>query len=322
MSKIEISYLSKFRSELMGVASILIILCHAPAHGVVSEGFLHQFLLRCDVGVDIFLLLSGLGLYFSLDKRKIKLITWYKGRYLKLFVPYLLFAVPTYAWIAIKNQQSFIDFLFNLSTISYWIDGVGLWFVAMLIPLYFTSPLVYKCAKNGNAIFLLAVTTIIAMIVGSFAVDGFIRNVFFVIMRYPSFVLGMLCANGILSNIEIKKKVCIIILFTLTMFVILRLIIHIQTSMLSVYWILCLAVLIMLEKIFTISPMFLNLFFRHIGRISLESYCTNVYWVGCIMLVMPIDTPSVISYTLSTFLCLIFSYGLYKVNLIIIQFLK
>ena len=52
---------SKYRTELMGVATILIILCHMPAHGVAMPSILKTIIAHGGTGCDIFLLLSGLS---------------------------------------------------------------------------------------------------------------------------------------------------------------------------------------------------------------------------------------------------------------------
>lgn len=61
---------SKYRTELMGVATGLIILCHMPAHGVAMPGPLTMLLSHGGAGCDMFLFLSGLGMYCSLTSRR------------------------------------------------------------------------------------------------------------------------------------------------------------------------------------------------------------------------------------------------------------
>ena len=61
---------TKYRTELMGVATILIILCHMPAHEVVMPSPLAMMLSHGGAGCDIFLFLSGLGMYCSLNQHK------------------------------------------------------------------------------------------------------------------------------------------------------------------------------------------------------------------------------------------------------------
>ena len=61
--------LSTYRTPLMGMATLMIIACHAPASGVVLPQVLSRLLTMGNYGVDLFLLLSGIGVYYSLSKQ-------------------------------------------------------------------------------------------------------------------------------------------------------------------------------------------------------------------------------------------------------------
>ena len=59
--------LSVYRSHLMGVAMLLVLFHHLPmpiTDGVI--GYLHS---NGGIGVDVFLIFSGMGLYYSSSKR-------------------------------------------------------------------------------------------------------------------------------------------------------------------------------------------------------------------------------------------------------------
>lgn len=63
-----VSEISQYRTELMGVATLLVIFGHAAGNGVVMPGWMESLCGLASVGVDIFLLVSGLGLWYSLQK--------------------------------------------------------------------------------------------------------------------------------------------------------------------------------------------------------------------------------------------------------------
>lgn len=67
----EIKDLSTYRTQLMGMATLMIIACHAPASGVVMPHLLTRIFTQGNYGVDLFLLLSGLGVYYSLSKQPV-----------------------------------------------------------------------------------------------------------------------------------------------------------------------------------------------------------------------------------------------------------
>lgn len=58
--------ISKLRLELMGVGTLLILLCHSVGNNVKMSVFLAKIADNGQIGVDLFLFLSGLGLCLSL----------------------------------------------------------------------------------------------------------------------------------------------------------------------------------------------------------------------------------------------------------------
>lgn len=143
---------SLHRTEIMGFAAVCIILCHANVSGVVTPKPIHYLLSLGNVGVDIFLLLSGMGMYFSFEKRGIfadfldsnihwgGVVRWYLSRYKRILTPYFVITTPWWIYFAITRNTGISDFFLNLSTIGYWIKHYGAWYVALLIPLYFITP--------------------------------------------------------------------------------------------------------------------------------------------------------------------------------------
>lgn len=84
---------SVYRTELMGIATILIIVCHMPVFGVVMPHWLQTILGCCGFGVDIFLFLSGMGMYNSYVTSRMKnktVLRWLAKRYLRIVVPLVL----------------------------------------------------------------------------------------------------------------------------------------------------------------------------------------------------------------------------------------
>ena len=92
--------LSRVRQELFGVAMIGVILLHicqqiekcGKGSKLYRFGFLYDLMFSSS-GVEIFLMLSGVGLCFSYHKNK-NLIAYYKRRFLRILVPYVIFAIP------------------------------------------------------------------------------------------------------------------------------------------------------------------------------------------------------------------------------------
>lgn len=82
----DLDLISKFRKELMGVAAISIILCHAPAN-IPEMNPILAFLLKSlgMFGNPTFFFLSGVGMYFSLSRKNaISIYSWYQKRFFEV----------------------------------------------------------------------------------------------------------------------------------------------------------------------------------------------------------------------------------------------
>lgn len=67
MNGFNLNLISKYRAELMGVSTLLILICHAAGNDVLMPKWLMYVVAQAQLGVDIFLFLSGMGLYYSLS---------------------------------------------------------------------------------------------------------------------------------------------------------------------------------------------------------------------------------------------------------------
>ena len=76
------------------------------------------------------------------------LLTWYRKRFVRILLPYLVIVTPFYAYSTISNDHSNWYFLYLLSTASFWTEHLGMWFIALMIPLYLITPFVYGILKR------------------------------------------------------------------------------------------------------------------------------------------------------------------------------
>lgn len=88
--------LSRYKGELMGISIFWIVVFHLigqkllklPPYLTGLSGILYHG----NLGVDIFLLLSGMGLYYSC-KKNFEVGLFYKKRIKRIFVPYLFISI-------------------------------------------------------------------------------------------------------------------------------------------------------------------------------------------------------------------------------------
>ena len=97
----------KYRNVLMGVQIVLIIAFHfsGDAYYVRDSRIIQLFYkyIRSS-GVDMFLLLSGIGLYFSWKKRP-EAKRFYIKRYTRILIPYFIVAIPSWLWLDIFYEH-------------------------------------------------------------------------------------------------------------------------------------------------------------------------------------------------------------------------
>lgn len=318
--------LSKWRGELMGLAAILIILCHMPANGVIMPSVLSHVVKYGGLGCDVFLLLSGIGMSSSLSKNVIRggnLLHWYKKRYLRLMIPYLLICIPSFLVFAIRNNWNLVTYISKLTTISYWLEGWGLWFVAMLLPLYFITPFLFRILTSKKRWFWLIVLVLSSWIFGSIELGtGVICHIQFVVCRTPSFFIGLAIYDLVRSNLTIPfiYLICVPLLL-LAVSILIRYTIEITATL---FWIegipLTAALCLVLDKCH------LNILHKlssFMGTISLESYCTNVFMLGFFKIIpwqisdIDLNPGNWTFYVFGTVCCILFSYVINRISIII-----
>lgn len=75
----------------MGVAILFIMLFHSGI--VLKDGTMFRIFRNGDIGVEMFAVLSAIGVFSSLKKNP-SVIQFYKRRFLRIVPTYLLVAIP------------------------------------------------------------------------------------------------------------------------------------------------------------------------------------------------------------------------------------
>lgn len=208
--------LSRFRSQLFGISIIGIIIFHYfenvlnMTKGTVTYEISYvtnQFF--GSIGVEVFLFLSGLGLYYSLSNNY-NIKEFYKKRFVRILVPYLLFGcVIWFVTDVVLKDMNFFQYIYDLSLLSFWTSGAKLlWFIALIIPLYIAFPLIYEFvnSKNGFAktIALCLGITLLLLCAQKAAPDAFARTEI-ALKRIPIFIVGTFFGKLAYEKKEIKK---------------------------------------------------------------------------------------------------------------------
>lgn len=273
MSRFNLKYLSLYRTELMGFAAIGIICCHAYANGVILPKWFTLFF-GGQLGVSVFFFLSGLGIWYSLQHVN-RCVWWWEGevyhwyikRYKKLFIPFLMLAIPFFAYQTISGGHNIWFFITRITTIEFWISGDGAWFVSPLVVLYLIAPwwkMLLQATKLSTVLSMLAFFAVLCF--GDLVKNHSSEICFF--------FLGFWIGPYVLEGRTIRWIP--IVIGSIVLYLSFRLIPALQSYQRSIF----------LVPLFIVLPCLLfdlpwmkriNKVFGLMGTISLESYLCNIF---------------------------------------------
>ena len=117
------------------------------------------------IGVTMFAFLSGIGLWYSIDKSE-DILQFYKNRIHRVIVPYLIISIVFNAYLDLFAQRDIVSFLSDVTCISFWIRGRGAWYVAWAIVIYAVYPLYAKLThKRGYISGIVALLLIVYILI-------------------------------------------------------------------------------------------------------------------------------------------------------------
>lgn len=194
--------LSTYRNEIMGVAIIYIVLFHyyeifndlnIPYYSI--QNIVNILGTNGNIGVEIFLILSGLGCFFSFYKKPDKKI-FYKKRCLRVLVPYTLIGLPYWIMYSLVfHEGTALDVFLNFTGISFFINQTAtFWYIPFIMIMYFVFPIFYHYigSKDSFRRFLfLEVGFITCTFILSIIVPNFSNDISIMTTRIVSFISGM-----------------------------------------------------------------------------------------------------------------------------------
>lgn len=205
-----------YRLEIFGITALWILIYHVNHRVHIPEFrgsyWVAIFLNRGNSGVDIFVLLSAVGLYASMEKNTPS--RFYKNRLERIVAPFLIVSVPFFLLYDFYYEQDGLwQFLLNITTVNFWLDkSYAVWYVAMVVVIYLMFPLVYQLDKRtghrSTAALLVGAVAFeyICLKSGSFLYTYGERT----LSRFPVFFLGVLLAPYVLNNREKRVRGCLV----------------------------------------------------------------------------------------------------------------
>jgi len=124
--------LSTKRTTIMGTAMLLVVFFHSSID--LSRIPILQLIKQSgDIGVDIFLIASGIGIYFSLLKHQ-SFVAYISSRIQRILPAYFIInSIWFAAWDFILGDPDFLAFLLDISSLSFWLNGrLTTWYLSSL----------------------------------------------------------------------------------------------------------------------------------------------------------------------------------------------
>lgn len=192
---------SVYRKELFAFSIISIIIFHFFDNVLefTTDTGISLLPAKCftsiisSIGVEIFVLLSGLGLYFSFRKNSV-IKEFYTKRFVRILVPYGIFGGIAWIIITIIGGNNFWNYIYNLSLLSFWTNGnMMLWYIAFTLLVYLAFPLIFTIVNSEhsgrNTLIAVSISYLLLFACETLGTTGFL-DVEIALWRIPVFIIG------------------------------------------------------------------------------------------------------------------------------------
>ena len=153
-NSINLNILSRERDILMGIGILWIVFFHMGIRIPENLQILLFVKKMGNIGVDMFLFLSGIGLYYSYSKLSDINNSWkefYKRRFWRIVPATMICLIPWFTYLNFLKPVSFARYLMDISSLSFWWDGNNRgWYIAMIIITYLLYPFLYHTIDPVN----------------------------------------------------------------------------------------------------------------------------------------------------------------------------
>lgn len=186
--------LSKYRSELMGIAMLLVMLFHASdfefhiaaLDTVKQSGY---------CGVDIFIFVSAIGLSMSLCKKKQEYVGFIQRRAKRVLPAYYAVMLPYIGIKILLGYAPLSSLIFNSSLLYYWVkcEDAFNWYISAIMLFYAITPLLWNVINRAKR---RAVSAALCIAVGLLVIVVLIHDNYWSYLdffyRVPIFIMGLL----------------------------------------------------------------------------------------------------------------------------------
>ena len=213
-----LTLISKHRLPIMGFSALYIYLFHEYLtlfHNNRPFLLLQEWIRGFGyIGVDIFFLLSGMGLIYSIQKSNLG--GYYYRRLRRLVFPWIVMAIT----IMIVDNWSIERFLKNISGVSFFTESIYayLWFVPAISVFYIVFPLYYYFFSRQNNKFVFTLQIIAVCFLLTLVSLGFLRDdLYCFINRLPIFLIGIYFGWKSKNGTIVSSKELVVLLAILSL---------------------------------------------------------------------------------------------------------
>ena len=296
IKNIELADISRYRGELMGAAMLFIILFHVQLPR--SDMF---FGLRRmgNIGVDLFLFLSGIGLWFSWMKDREgenlrqKTVGFYLRRLLRIYPTWLVMASLFYVGDfmgAGKYSKNLADLLGDvLVNWDFWLhDELTFWYIPATMMLYLLAPPYMELIRRHPVYRWLPVVMVMWCVIVQWVtpIHQAVGHLEIFWSRVPIFFIGINMSEAVRSKQSVDGQAIWLILLmfgvALSASIFLEQVRHGQFPLFverMLYIPLTVTTVLLLNAVFRHTPQWFNRALSFVGAVSLEIYLIHSHFV-------------------------------------------
>lgn len=288
---IELANISRFRAEQMGAAMLFVILFHVA----LDRGDPFYGLRRCgNVGVDIFLFLSGVGLWFSWVKTP-DVLRFYRRRLLRIVPTWIVvataFYLPDYLG-ARRFSHSIVDLIGDITiNWDFWLhDELTFWYVPAIMALYLVAPWYMRLIQGRPVYRWLPLLMVIwcVMVQWVLPIHHAVGHIEIFWSRVPIFFIGINFGEMVRTRRQLSSDAVWLLLVTFLMTfgtcLYLEQVRHGQFPLFverMLYIPFNITAILVLNRVFRRTPRWFNNFCKLVGAVSLEAYLIHIHFVLC-----------------------------------------
>ena len=325
MTPIALHDLSRFRGPLMGIAMLVVMMFHV---GFSRHDTFWFCVNRCgNVGVDMFLFLSGIGLWYAWTKAPFsggewaRLPLFYRRRFQRIYPAWLLLSslyyIPLYMEGKFSLWQTIGNILIGWRLWSGFVDEF--WFIPMILVFYLVSPFYMMLIQRQRVWCCLPVVAMVFCVLLQYwkPLNMTLGHLEILFSRVPIFLLGINAGQWVKEDRQLPADAFWLLLLTFVLS--LGVCVNFEDGLRGrfplflermVYIPLSISAMLLLCKALSHVPQWLTGALAFVGTVSLELYLVHVNFV--LKYLRPYDLGYWLTLLLMTAIALLLAWLIHK----------